>query len=585
MARMIPPACGAQAPVGERDLFDRLKRDPDTDGWVVMHSLDLKRHQSKIEGELDVVVLVPGLGVLCIEVKGCTVSRRDGKWIYPYETSFEGPFKQASSAMHSLRKYLGAHDPTLSRLLFFSAVVFTRIPFDEQSPEWHKWQYINSRDFVRHPISFSVRNILQRAHSHVLGRAGRDSWYCDNASRPTISQISRIVALARDDFEYSVSPRRDIELVEQSIKLFTEEQFDALDLLQDNERVVFRGPAGTGKTFIAMEAVKRALADGMSVLFVCYNSLLGDWLRQQTSDYKCTGMFQCRTLHSLLLEISGELLPRAPRHDYWCKALPEQALSRLLDDDFSQYTFDLLVVDEAQDVLQTEYLDVLDLLLKGGLAGGKWAFMGDFERQAIYLSDGGATAAQALLALTARSPSHVNFSLRTNCRNAEPIAQTLVVTSGLTPGYRRVLHDIEGADVDPLFYSSAENQRRQLVSALSDLRRTFRAPEIVVLSMRGDENACAAVAASEFVGSNLAPIRQVCDVQTIPFSSVHSFKGLEASAVIITDVENLGDERTRALLYVGMSRARVRLFILMHQRCRASYNHLLDTGLEITSRK
>jgi hypothetical protein len=77
-----------------------------TDGSV-LHSLDLKRHQSKIEGELDMVILVPALGVLCIEVKGCDVSRQDGKWIYPYETSVEGPF-QAGLQGHAF-----ASGPTL----------------------------------------------------------------------------------------------------------------------------------------------------------------------------------------------------------------------------------------------------------------------------------------------------------------------------------------------------------------------------------------------------------------------------------------------------------------------------------------
>jgi hypothetical protein len=77
MARMIPPVYATKTPLGEKDLFNKLRDDPDTAGWVVLHSLELKKHQSKIEGELDMVVLVPRLGVLCIEVKGCNVSRQD----------------------------------------------------------------------------------------------------------------------------------------------------------------------------------------------------------------------------------------------------------------------------------------------------------------------------------------------------------------------------------------------------------------------------------------------------------------------------------------------------------------------------
>ena len=586
MARMIPPACTNKTPLGEKDLFNKLRDDPDTAGWVVLHSLDLKKHQSKIEGELDMVVIVPRLGILCIEVKGCEVSRQDGKWIYPYETSVEGPFKQASKAMHSLRAYLVSKDCTLSRLLFFSAVVFTRVDFDEQSPEWHSWQYINRRLFIRRPVSVNVSNILQRAHQHMESCVGLNSWYNKVDSCPDDGEVRRMVAILRDNFEYVVSPRSDLEQLEQMICRFTEEQFDALDLLEENDRAVFKGPAGTGKTFLAMEATKRAIADGHSVLFLCYNNLLGDWLSTQTSTYSDDPkLFQCRTFHSLLLEISSEKPVKGAGNSYWRKDLPLRTLDRLLDDARPCYSYDMLVIDEAQDLLTEEYLDIMDLLLKGGMAGGKWVFFGDFERQAIYDSEGGSGIQQALEGLSGRAPNHVKSSLRINCRNAEPIAETLVITSGLAPGYKRVLHDNEGSDVDPLFYSSAFDQEKHLADAISDLRKIFKPGEIMVLSMRNDENSCAASASVESVRARLAPIRQVRDGNTIPFASIHAFKGLEAPAVIITDIDSLDDERSRALLYVGMSRARIRLFMLMHESCRVSYDRILDMGLEASSRK
>jgi superfamily I DNA/RNA helicase len=245
----------------------------------------------------------------------------------------------------------------------------------------------------------------------------------------------------------------------------------------------------------------------------------------------------------------------------------------------------MLVVDEAQDLLEEDYLDVFDLLLKGGLAGGRWLFFGDFERQAIYVADGGLGAQQALEALSDRSPSHVKFSMRINCRNAEPIAETLVITSGLEPGYKRVLQDIEGSDVDPLFYSSPADQAAHLAAAITNLRETFRLGEIVVLSMRSDETSCAHHFSASATRTQLAPIRQVQDGQTIPYASIHAFKGLEAPAVIITDIESLDDEKARALLYVGMSRARIRLYMLMHENCRRSYNRILDAGLELTMKR
>lgn len=584
MARMIPPSLSQSTPAGERELFNKLRTDPGTNGWIVLHSLDIKKHRSKIEGELDMVVLVPGMGILCIEVKGCSVSRRDGNWIYPYEVSSEGPFKQASKAMHSLRDYVSKKDISLSNLLFFSAVVFTKADFTEESPEWHPWQYVNRLKFFRNPISHTFTEILQRAHAHMKTMWGQHSWYDDTKTRPTEEQTSRLVRILRSEFEYLVSPRHDIEQLEQRIRDFTEEQFDALDLLEDNSRVIFKGPAGTGKTVLALEAVRRASSRGLSVLFVCYNKLLGDWLAAEASEIRTTtSVLRCGTFHSTLLSVVSEIPPPNATRDYWQRQLPIATADRLLEGFSDTSSYDMLIVDEAQDLVNDEYLDVMDLLLKGGLAGGKWAMFGDFERQAIYASENGSGMVTALSGLANRSPGHVNFALRINCRNAEPIAHTLSITSGLKPGYKRILNDMEGSDVDPLFYSSSTAQVMRLKSAIEELLKSFKPNEIVILSMRGDETSCARMAVDALPGIQLAPIRNLINSASISFASIHAFKGLESSAVILTDIDNLDDERSQALLYVGMSRARARLYMLMDEKCRRSYNQILDVGLAKTS--
>ena len=67
---------------------------------------------------------------------------------------------------------------------------------------------------------------------------------------------------------------------------------------------------------------------------------------------------------------------------------------RLLALEAGQEQFDVIVMDEAQDLIRPPILDLLNAWLKGGLRDGRWAFFGDFHRQAIYgsrLSGGCAT--------------------------------------------------------------------------------------------------------------------------------------------------------------------------------------------------
>jgi len=84
MARMIPAAIDLKTPSpGEKDVFRRLASDPIASDWTVIHSLDLPHHVRQISGELDFVVLIPGKGILCLEVKASSsIARRDGIWYY-----------------------------------------------------------------------------------------------------------------------------------------------------------------------------------------------------------------------------------------------------------------------------------------------------------------------------------------------------------------------------------------------------------------------------------------------------------------------------------------------------------------------
>lgn len=585
MARMIPPDCPIETPIGEAILFRKLRDDPGTDGWVVLHSLELRKHRTKSEGEIDMVILIPGQGVLCLEVKGCEVTRRDGLWIYPYGTSVEGPFRQASRAMHSLRDYLQRRDPNLAGLLFFSAAAFTRINFNEESPEWHPWQIIDARTLGRMPISLVITRILEHAHQHILSKLGKRSWYDDQLSRPTPDQVRRMSAFLRGNFEYVVQPRGDIQRIEESLLRLTEEQYDALDAIQDNSRVILKGLAGTGKTYLAIEAARRAVADGKRTLLLCFNRLLADWIKTAMQDIpeKGANLLRCVHFHGLLREVAGDGIPMRNEREFWAHELPAMVIDHLLAENRSLPQFDMLLVDEAQDLLTDDYLDVLDLLVAGGLAGGHWAFFGDFERQAIFLAGGGVTAANMLDALGKRAPYHANFTLRINCRNAGPIAETLTLACNIRPGYSRFLNEMEGASVDPSFWRNCENQEEMLEVAVAELRRTFHSDEIVILSIKADEKSCVGQVAAVGHGKYI-PLRESgkSGKSGIRYGSIHAFKGLEAPAIIVTDIEHL-DEQARALLYVGMSRARIRLFLLMHENCRKEYDHMLEAGLGLTT--
>jgi DNA polymerase III delta prime subunit len=591
VARMIPPQISAKAPKGEQLIFRKLRDDPRSRDWIVFHSFDIRRHSVRIEGEADLVVAVPGLGVLCIEVKGCGVSRHDGLWTYEYDpprTSPVGPFRQASDASHSLRDYLFRRDASLAPLVFYSAVIFTEIEFDERSLEWDPWQVITKSTLLRNPISRVIERILESAHSKLAAIRPKLSWYGER-SRPTAKHLESMSALMRGDFEYAAIGGIDLDVAEESIRRFTEEQFDALDLLAENHRVLFKGPAGTGKTLLAIEAARRAVRAGKSTILVCFNNLLGSWLKRETAmiceEARALGVsFQVGTLSGLMLGLQKSAVPDSPDSDFWAVGLPLLATEALLTGDSSLPAHDVLIIDEAQDLLSDAMLDVLELVTRGGLSAGRWAIFGDFERQAIYAGLDGQSGLDRL-----RSRAGANFTtspLRINCRNSPRIAEAVTLTSGLAPGYSRVLAETESSDVEPVFYKSVSHQVEQLATTLKHLLKKFPPDQIVVLSTRADVSSCAAGLAASNRELGLAPYKgDACSAIGVRYASVHSFKGLEAAAIVLTDIDSVDDAHGKSLLYVGMTRARHSLTMLINDRARGHYDRMLMDGYKTLMRK
>jgi hypothetical protein len=583
---MIPPYISqdCQSP-GEKILFSRFKEDPDTNDWVVLHSLEISKHPTQIQGEIDFVVIVPSEGVLCLEVKAGNVTRKEGIWFYGSghltESSTKSPFKQASEGMHAMREHVKRIDPSLKSILFISGVFFTYIDFDEVSTEWHQWQYADRSILTHFPISTCCLTILRRAHEHIKNVSSSRFWYDKNKSRPNEDQIKKLTNILRGDFEYFVSPRAIIEETEKEIIRFTEEQFFALDVLEENHRIIYKGPAGTGKTFLAIEAVRRALAAGKRTFFLCYNRLLGQWLLRQTETFafQYPGMLTVGTLHSVLLHLSGLRPADASDRSFWSKRIPDAVMERALLGIIRVPLCDTFIIDEAQDLVTEEYLDVMDLFLEGGLAGGRWVMFGDFERQSIYFRQELLEGFEIPKVLRRRSPVHFVYPLRTNCRNTEPIAVGLELVCKLQPGYSRILRTETGIDVDINFYQTPEQQTELLIDKLKKLGRNFQPSEVAILSTREDKASCAGLLQQRNTSLRINSLRNDEENSaSFGFTTIQAFKGMEAPAVILTDIEKITGGKAEALLYVGMSRARLRLIMLMHENCRSQYMKAVQDG-------
>ena len=620
--RLIPPTISESTQSdGERAVFEALAASgrtgkgpagagasvggasagPDTSGWTVLHSFDIADHRRRLAGEIDFLCLVPGKGVLVVEVKGChSLRRRGGDWYYGRsdEPDHRGPFRQASEAMHSLRQRLARQHPELSHIPFCSAVCFPFIDFHESSPEWNSWQVIDRRALRAQPIARLIEGVLDQARRRLVER--KVPWFHAEKGEPTAPQCEALVGTLRPDFEFFESPKSRRLRLEEEVRHYTEEQFEALDAIDLNPRIVFDGPAGTGKTLLAIEAARRAVSRGRRVLLLCFNRPLGRWLQEEASGLG-RGV-TARTLHEHLRLLAGIAPTREQRcrTEFWQEELPTMALEALLGREGTREVYDEIVLDEAQDVLRRSYLDVLDLSLEGGLAGGHWRFFGDFAWQRIY--DAAALTVDEFLdppadarAAGAAPVSAMRCALRINCRNTPRVAALAVACGHVDPGYKRVRRPDDDVEPELRWYGDGEQQLTLLRAVLTELRdEGFSGPQIAVVSPSGNEHCAAAHLTEQPWRDRLAPlVREPSDDEEeeeigdwlaacipsdldavdlrsgrIKYSSIYRFKGLEAPAVVITDVDKLGTPAERSLLYVGCTRALQRLVILADEKVR-----------------
>lgn len=566
MARMIPPVIPATCPSpGEREIFTRLKDEPGSKDWIVLHSLDIAHHLRQVTGEADFVIIAPSLGVLCLEVKAChSLQRKDGLWYYGHDPHGDprGPFKQASEAMHSLRQQLLQADSALSRVLFWSAVAFPFIEFKAASDEWHSWQVIDSLRFRRQSLASLVAGILRSARSFLSAQPAA-RWFNEADRLPNPQQAATIARILRPNFEFSERAPDRRARQQAEILRYTGEQFAALDTMADNERVLFTGPAGTGKTILALEAARRAANSGKKVLFVCFNRLLGRWISQQPA-VQCSSV-RAGTFHQYLLGISGIAPPPEPGGSFWSSELPEAAAAKLLSGHTDAAAFDIIVADEVQDILTASYLDVIDLVLQGGLAGGRWLLFGDFERQMIYGQD--RDRAEELL--RTRLGPFSRCSLRVNCRNTPRVATLSYLLGKLAPNYSRVLRPDDRVEPAISYYATPSQQRKELVGTLEWLhRKSFAGDDIVILSPKAGSRCAAAGITEKPWAAQLAPFEQATPGQ-IRYTTIQSFKGLDSPAIVVTDIEHLAGDLFSSLFYVATTRALERLCIIVHETAKA----------------
>lgn len=553
MARMLPDVIAADAPGSERRIFELLRGSPMTAGWTVLHSLGLSSAYSGAYGEVDFVAIVPGRGVICIEVKGGRVQCRAGIWTTtdrsdethalsrsPFQQAREGMFK----VLEAVRKRFGPHSAE-ARCPLGWMVIFTDTSTPPPSPDFTPDELIDSRDLGENPTAK-----LEACPSLDQTR--------QRLGPPSKATLAAMAEFLRPDFDRVAMLSTTMWDTERRIGVLTGEQYAVLDHVVENDSSLVHGGAGTGKTMLAVELARRAVAEGRSVLLTCFNRELGFWLEARAKEMG--GQVRAGHLPRLLRDqilasdLRGELVEgQFDRAFYELGALAVAAGAAQVD---------LVLVDEAQDFPAGALVDVVEAFGAGDNRSPARVLFADFSRQALYAAPSDARA------VIKDKLGPANFSLRRNCRNTRRIASE---TEALTGSFECQAFEAQpaGVPVERIFYPDPRGQLRAVDRALQQLRTEgFSAEDIVILGGQRRERSCLA-GVDSCGGFRIVDREGRAAATQVPYSTVHAFKGLESSAVVLIDVDPQPDEAGDALLYVGMTRARSRLIMILSEQARS----------------
>ena len=522
--KMVPNRAYPGDSKAELKVFDRLTQafTNQNDAYYALHSLNLTWHEYKRFGEIDFLVICPS-GLYVLEVKGGQVACDNGQWHFTNrfgktDKSFESPFRQAQSALHGLQRKLQANLPhdIINQFSIGYGVITPDCNITAQGAEWEAEVLCGSLAYR------DLQGWLNKLFKYWLSK--------NNGLTASEAAITQVVEYLRPSFEAVVYKGDIISTISDNIETLTEAQLQLTNIIAANPRVLCTGGAGTGKTFMAVRLAMHWAQQGRKTALVCHSSWLQSYLQYHYS-------------HPNLIIQTVEGIQASIRR--------------------SQLAVEVLIVDEAQDILNEEVVTTLAELLDGGLEYGRWCLFMDINQQSGLC---GYTDLTVLDRLQGYQPATV--PLTTNCRNTQQILQTLkewlnadMGVTGAGEGLPVISKDFDNIadlicqidkDIDSLINADVIDYSQITILLSSTLVHAYPDIERDILKSSLAQNYTIRRCDNYSIG-HFPPA-------AISLLESAEFKGLENDIVFSLGHRNdLVDNKNEA--YVAMSRARSMLYV------------------------
>lgn len=560
MARMYPNQLqDVKVSSAEFDLYHQL-RDQLPNSYIVFHSVAwqaIGRNGRPQDGEADFVIAHPDNGILVIEVKGGSVRYhpQTKKWT-SYSSSgraypVKDPFAQARVAKYTLIELLKQMLPQVKHINMGHAVAFPEAYLGPQPLGADKPRAIILDMADVADLTTWVKDAL----GYWRGRHSKK----ESAPRAVaLEALMRLLGKTRE-----LRPVMWGEIIREQSQMIqlTEEQYFVLDMLTRQRRAAIAGCAGSGKTMLAIEKATRLADQGFRVLLTCFNKNLVSFLQKQVKDRPNLDIIN---FHKLCFDLAREAnqlpIQTENKSHFYNYLLPEAMMESA---ETLNVRYDAIIVDEGQDFHEAWWLP-LQTLLHDPDDGILYIFYDD--NQQLYKR-----TAHTPLNTVYRIPYTENripidtppFMLTINCRNTRTIhKQISKFYQAETPTTAR---GPVGRPVLITRYHNENNLHAALTDTIRHLTRNEQIPphEITILTPLSRRKSHLWLS-DGFRGVRYTD-RWPAAPEQIHCNTIHAFKGLESTVVILAEVDRWSARAKDLdpLLYVACSRAKNHLVVLL----------------------
>lgn len=535
-ARLIPESPAYINDAEKKVTESLVKTLPDE--ATVLHSVRITDWSSDREGDL--LILWPNVGLAVIEIKGGRIEPSTGgkfKQTNRYgKSEIVDPIGQASESLYAMKDFVLSQTSLTHwfKTVHLAAFPYSRLASDYTSPKADRAHFIDSNDLQL--AADRVRKALELEQRNLYIPSTEDCALIEWALHSKIPDVHDPAKLA----EYI--DERDEWATYQSQQLKR-----LLDFTESMNRFELRGPAGSGKTTLALAQAHRLTSQGKRVLYLCYNHALAAKVRHDEEELPKSDRIAVITNAEAMARNWGISIPEGRDNHFWKHVLPVQ-LKESLEKAQPSELFDAIIADEGQD-FSADWWQAILTLLKDRESGDLFIF-GD-DAQNIFNQD------------SSRILNLPQLRLQSNIRNSQQISE---LASYLTD-HKVNSTGLEGPDV--LYLAVPDDE--EIVYAADDvvemMLEKYREDQVTLLmtkSRHGEQR-------RQQERDPDAYLRGIWDPGQVFYSTVSKFKGLERRCVVLGVDGFHDDQDPREVLYVGITRAIDILCIVAHRSTLAQY--------------